>query len=330
MDLELDKLASDDMDGLSARAEIIPLVNKDDESFLLYEDAIPDDMPLLPLHGNVLFPGVVMPISVGRKSSLTLLRMAEKKSQRIIVVAQRNDSEEPTVDDMFNIGVIARVLRVIDLPQNTHLAVLQGTMKCMMDRITATEPFYRAHATLIDENQKAEHPRMFHSNVVAVRKSYAELQQQKNNGMGFNVKEILNSLNNIASDRILVNFIASHLDISINDKQMLLEAFGYERRVEMLMECLETEHEYIRIQGDIQDKTRQELDRQQREYFLNQQMRVIQDELGGSSSEQELDRLRERPKNTGVPKCRKPSTTALPSCVAPPSKPPTTPSSSTT
>ena len=154
MDLELDKLALDDLDSLSARAEIIPLVSKDDESFLLYEDSIPDDMPLLPLHGNVLFPGVVMPISVGRKSSLNLLRTAEKKSMRIIVVAQRNDNEEPTADDMFNIGVIARVLRVIDLPQDTHLAVLQGTMKCTMDYITATEPYFRAHATLIDENQK--------------------------------------------------------------------------------------------------------------------------------------------------------------------------------
>ena len=92
MDLELDKLALDDLDSLSARAEIIPLVSKDDESFLLYEDSIPDDMPLLPLHGNVLFPGVVMPISVGRKSSLNLLRTAEKKSMRIIVVAQRNDT----------------------------------------------------------------------------------------------------------------------------------------------------------------------------------------------------------------------------------------------
>ena len=294
MDLELDKLALDDLDSLSARAEIIPLVSKDDESFLLYEDSIPDDMPLLPLHGNVLFPGVVMPISVGRKSSLNLLRTAEKRSMRIIVVAQRNDNEEPTADDMFNIGVIARVLRVIDLPQDTHLAVLQGTMKCTMDYITATEPYFRAHATLIDENQKIERPRQFHSNVVAIRKSYAELQQKKNNGVGFSSKEIINSLGNIGSERILVNFIASHLDISVIDKQMLLEAFGYENRVDMLKECLESEHEYFRIQGDIQDKTRQELDRQQREYFLNQQMRVIQDELGGSSSEQEVDRLRER------------------------------------
>ena len=294
MDLELDKLALDDLDSLSARAEIIPLVSKDDESFLLYEDSIPDDMPLLPLHGNVLFPGVVMPISVGRKSSLNLLRTAEKKSMRIIVVAQRNDNEEPTADDMFNIGVIARVLRVIDLPQDTHLAVLQGTMKCTMDYITATEPYFRAHATLIDENQKIERPRQFHSNVVAIRKSYAELQQKKNNGVGFSSKEIINSLGNIGSERILVNFIASHLDISVIDKQMLLEAFGYENRVDMLKECLESEHEYFRIQGDIQDKTRQELDQQQREYFLNQQMRVIQDELGGSSSEQEVDRLRER------------------------------------
>ena len=293
MDIEIDKFAMEECDSLSARAEIIPLVTKDDESFLLYEDTIPEDMPLLPLHGNVLFPGVVMPISVGRKASLTLLRMAEKKSLRIIVAAQRNDNEEPAIDDIYGVGVIARVLRVIELPQDTHLAVLQGTMKCSVDNIIATEPFYRAHATLIDENFKPEHPRMFHNDVLAIRKSYADLQQEKNNGHGFSPKEIINSLGNIASDRILVNFISSHLDISVEDKQSLLETFGYESRVELLKKFLDSEHEYFRVRDDIQDKTRQELDRQQREYFLNQQMRVIQDELG-SSSDQEINRLLER------------------------------------
>ena len=138
MDLELDNIFTTgvDADGFASRAEIIPLVTKEDESFLLYEDEIPEDVPLLPLRDNVLFPGVVMPISVGRKSSLQLLRLAERKNLRIIVVAQKNDVEEPQLDDLYTIGVVARVLRVIDLPHENNMAVLQGTMKCSLDSIT--------------------------------------------------------------------------------------------------------------------------------------------------------------------------------------------------
>ncbi len=296
MDLELDKILTGGMDAdrFTSRAEIIPLVTKEDETFLLHEDEIPDDVPILPLRDNVLFPGVVMPITVGRKSSLQLLRLAERKSLRIVVVAQKNDAEEPTIDDLYEVGVVARVLRVIDLPHDNTLAVLQGTMKCCLNCITQTTPFYHGQVTLIDETEKPGHPRTFHNRVMAIRRRYAELQQKKNNSNGFNTKDIINSLSNIGSDRILINYIAAHLDISSADKQQLLDAYGYERRADMVAECIENEHEFFRIRDDIQDKTRQEMDRQQREYFLNQQMRVIQDELGGSSSDQELQLLQER------------------------------------
>ena len=296
MDLEFDNLltAGVDADGMVSRAEIIPLVTKEDESFLLYEEDIPDDMPLLPLRDNVLFPGVVMPVTVGRKSSLQLLRLAERKSLRIIVVAQKNDTEEPSFDDLNKIGVIARVLRVIDLPHDNTMAILQGTMKCTLRSISQTTPFYRGEATLVNENTKPSHPRLFHNRVLAIRRRYAELQQKKNNGSGFNSKDIISSLSNIGSDRILINYISAHLDISAADKQQLLNAPDYEFRAELVAEFIENEHEYLRIRDDIQDKTRQEMDRQQREYFLNQQMRVIQDELGGSSSDQELQHLQER------------------------------------
>lgn len=296
MDLEFDNIltAGIDADGIVSRAEIIPLVTKDDESFLLFEEDIPDDMPLLPLRDNVLFPGVVMPITVGRKSSLQLLRTAERKNLRIIVVAQKNDAEEPQFDDLNKIGVVARVLRVIDLPHNNTMAVLQGTMKCLLQRITQITPYYHGEASLINENEKPEHPRSFHNKILAIRRRYAELQQKKNNGSGFNSRDIINSLSNIGSDRILINYIAAHLDISTTDKQQLLNASNYEKRAELVAEFIENEHEFFRIRDDIQDKTRQEMDRQQREYFLNQQMRVIQDELGGSPTDQELQLLQER------------------------------------
>jgi ATP-dependent Lon protease len=293
---DIDIFEPDDSDGFSARAEIIPLVTKDDESFLLNEDSIPDDMPLLPLHGNVLFPGVVLPISVGRKSSLKLLRDAEKQHERIIVVAKSNDVSEPEYDDLYSTGVIARVLRVIDLPHDNHMAILQGTMKCHLLRIIATEPYYRGCAVLLDENGALVHPRSFHSRVLAIRKEYSDMQQLKNSGRGLNPKDVFDSLGNISSEKILINFIASHLDIPVIPKQQMLEVVGYERRAELLLEQLQKENEYYRVREDIKGKTRQELDRQQREYFLNQQMRVIQDELGGSPSDQDIDRLMQRAK----------------------------------
>jgi len=291
---DLDLFEADDSDGFSARAEIIPLVTKDDESFLLNEDAIPDDMPLLPLHGNVLFPGVVMPISVGRKTSLRLLRDAEKSHERIIVVAQRNDESDVELGDLYQTGVIARVLRVIELPQDNHMAILQGTMKCHLIRILTDQPYYRGCALLIDENSRLTHPRTFRTRVLAIRKEYADMQQMKSNGRGINPKDVFNSLGNISSDKILVNFIASHLDIPVQPKQEMLEVSTYDQRATLLLEQLQKENEYYRIREDIQGKTRHELDRQQREYFLNQQMRVIQDELGGSSSEQDINNLVER------------------------------------
>lgn len=168
-------------DGLTARAEIIPLVTKDDEAFLLYEDSIPEDMPMLPLRDNVLFPGVVMPITIGRKSSLKLVKAAERQNQSIVCVTQCNNTDEPTIDDIFNIGVVGRVLRVIELPQNQTMAVIQGTMKCSVECITETAPFMRCKAVLVDENFKPEHPRMFHNQVTEIRKLYSQLQEDKSN-----------------------------------------------------------------------------------------------------------------------------------------------------
>ena len=291
MEIDIDKLLSDGFDSMASRAEIIPLVTKSDESFLLNEDSIPDDLPLLLLRGNVLFPGVVMPISISRKKSLALVKVAERKNMRIIVTAQQNDEEEPTIDDIFHTGVIARVIKVIELPQDTHLAVLQGTMKCSVSQITATDPYYQARAELINENMRAEHPRILHNKVLKIRNGYAELQKMKSGAQGLNAKDVISSLNNIGSDKILINYVASHLDISVNDKQMLLDVFGYELRADLLLEFLADEKEYFRLQDDIQDKTRHEMDRQQREYYLNQQMRVIQNELGGSPSEKEISKL---------------------------------------
>ena len=295
MDFEFEdkKSSGEKIGGIAAHAEIIPMVTKDDESFLLYEDSIPDEMPLLPLRDDVLFPGIVMPINIGRKSSLQLVKLAQKKSLRIIVATQKNNVDDPTIGDMFKMGVVARVLRVIDLPMGNTMAVLQGTMKCSLYAITSQEPYYMGKATLIDENDKPEHPRQFHAMVGRIRKLYSDIQQQKM-GQGSMPKDVLNALQNIGSDRILINYVASHLDISTPDKQMLLNQYGYDSRAKMVLEHLNNEKDFFKVCDDVQNKARQEMDRQQREFFLNQQMRVIQDELGGAPADQDIQNLIDR------------------------------------
>ena len=160
LDLELDKMASDhfDSDSMMARAEIIPLVSKEDEAFLLHEDSVADEIPLLPLRNTVLFPGVVMPIALARQSSLQLARVAEQKNMTIVVVAQSNDTETPQIDDMYQYGVVARVLRVINLPQDNCMAILQGTMKCHLDSITRTTPTITATSPLSTKTSSPNTP----------------------------------------------------------------------------------------------------------------------------------------------------------------------------
>jgi len=290
-DLDMDK--KDDRDGkrCSARAEILPVVSKEDESFLLFESEIPDDMPVLPMSGNVMFPGVVTPIGIHRKSSLQLLKQAERNETRIVVVAMKEDMDEPGFDDLYHIGVIGRVIRVMDIAPNANMAIIQATMRCRLEAVTATQPYLRGHAVLLPEESKIEHPRQFHSRTVAARKLFAQMQHQKNGGQGLSMKELSRALAHIGSDKVLINYLCSHLDIDTKHKQELLVVDEYEERLEMLERIVEQEMEYFDVRDDIQDKTRQEMERQQREYFLNQQMRVIQDELGGSPVDRELERL---------------------------------------
>lgn len=300
MDLELDKLQFED--SFASRAEVIPLVKKADEEFLLYENSIDEEIPLLPVRGNVIFPGVVIPLSVGRKSSMRLVRLAEKKDMRIVCATQCTDADEPTESDINKIGVVARILRVVEFSKNDCLAVVQGTMKCRVTGLTQTDPFYMCHAELVNENDEIQHPRLFRQKIVGIRKRFSELQQKKFSGQGPAPKEILKSLNNIESDKILVNYVASRLDVTIEDKYEMLSVDGYETRADLVSDFIEDEFGFFELRDDVQNKTKKEMDRQQREFYLNQQMRVIQDELGGSPVEYELHSLLERAEKKSWPK----------------------------
>lgn len=298
MDIELDKL---EQDNPSVRTEIIPLVSKDDESFLLYEDGIADTLPVLPIRNNVLFPGVVSPITIGRKKSLDLIRECEKNDSRLVATTQRNDMENPGVDDIFTVGVIVRVIRIINIPGKDHIAVLQATQKCAISNIVDIDGRLMANVALIKEDDGPMIQRLFHASILQLRKRFSELHSKKMNGEGPSSKDILNAFKNIQSDRIFLNYIASHLDVSCEEKQMVLEAPNYAERLHLVSDFIEDMESYFRVSEEVNRKTRREMDRQQREFFLNQQMRVIQDELGGNPVDAEINRLFDRGREKDFP-----------------------------
>ncbi|MCR4659692.1 MAG: endopeptidase La [Bacteroidales bacterium] len=273
--------------GITGRAEFIPLISKDEEDFLLREQDVPDRLPVLTIRDNVLFPGVIMPIAANRPKSVKLLKEAGRKSLRIGVLAQLGDDDDPSLDQVYHVGVVARVLKVFDLPDGTTMAVVQGSERFGLTQLYISSPYNYADIVLLPELPN-KRKRAFRTNMTVLRNQYTALLQARNQGGP------VDSIKDIGSDKILINFIATHLDISTEDKQNLLCTDTYEERLEMLLVQLEKELQYTKVRDDILDKTRNEMDRQQREYYLNQQMRVIQDELGGSPTDHDVEELQAR------------------------------------
>ncbi|MBQ9547295.1 MAG: endopeptidase La [Bacteroidales bacterium] len=279
---------SDIFNTMVEHAEIIPIISKDDEGFLLNEREVPDVIPILPLRQNVLFPGVILPVSAGRPKSVKLLKQAERRSLCIGVVAQVNEVENPTIDDIFRIGVLAHVHKVFTLPDGSTMAIVQGTERFVLHEITEEEPYLMGTVAVSPEIE-VDDPRKLHAMARRVRRQYSNVisSRSKNDSLE-------SSLKNIGSDKILINYIASHLERSLSDKQALLSLDNYMERGEQLLSFMDEELDFARVRNEVQERTRIEMDRQQREYFLNQQMRVIQDELGESPFDHDIDDLQAR------------------------------------
>lgn len=279
----------DYMDGMVKNADFIPLISKDEEEFLLTDDSIPTELPILPIRDNVLFPGVILPVAASKKRSVKLLKEASRHNLRVGVIAQRNDVDDPEEKDLYPMGTVARVLKVFDLPNGTTMGVVQGVKRFALEAITGVEPYYNGIISLREENMIGRGSRQYKSELSEIRKLYTTLLRQKDQN-----QETAASIKGIGSDRILINYIASHLEIDVQTKQNLLEIDNYEARMMMLIDILNDLMSYIDVREEVSEKAKSIMDRQQREYYLNQQMRVIQDELGGSPSDQDVEELRAR------------------------------------
>ena len=281
----------DDM--IKPKTNIIPIISDFDEDVLLDEEKIPEEMPILALRGNVLFPKVIIPITAGRKKSIKLLKDAYKNGGYIGVIAQRNDIDDPTIADLFEIGTAAKVLKILEMPDGNLLAILQGCPRIRLVSIDKSEPYLKGTISLNPEVEDIEIDNIDAETKVMLD-SIRDLYGKTAKSIPNMPSEAMSAIKNIKTPTILINFVASHINISVDDKQSLLEEFFVKMRAKRTMEFLLKEMQFIEVKEQIQNKVKLDMDKQQREYFLSQQLKTIQEELGGSPNEQDYEELNMR------------------------------------
>lgn len=277
---------------IDEESEFIPLLSPEDEESMNAEE-IPSDLGILPLRNTVLFPGVVIPITVGRDKSIKLIKDAYKKSKIIGVLAQKDVSiEDPTPADMNSIGTVARILKMLRMPDGNTTVIIQGKKRFAIREMLQTEPYFKATIIPFDEVRPAGKSREFNALVGSLKDLALAIIRQSPNIPS----ESEFAIKNIESPSFLINFISSNMDASVEEKQKMLEVANLEERATMVLEYLTKSLQMLELKNQIQSKVKVDIDKQQRDYFLNQQMKQIQEELGVNSFEQEIDELKERAK----------------------------------
>jgi ATP-dependent Lon protease len=273
--------------------EYIPLMNKEDEESLKNEE-LPEELPILPLRNTVLFPGVVIPITAGRDKSISLLNKVNKDKGLLGVVSQIDGNlEEPGADDIYRVGTVARVVRLFKLPNGHTAVIIQGLRRFVINEIVQEEPHIVAKVSKFDEEKPATKDKQFKALMDSVKDIALEVIEKS--------PEIPNeaslTIKNIDSDTFLLNFVSNNMNADVEKKQNLLEQDKLQNRADEVFKLLNMESQMLEMKNEIQDKVRLDFDKQQRDYFLQQQLRQIQEELGGSSTETEIEEMRTKGKS---------------------------------
>ncbi len=266
-------------------AELIPLMTPEDEEEINNE-ALPETLPILPLRNTVLFPGVVIPITAGRDRSIQLIKDANNGSKVIGVVSQKDEATEtPGVNDINTLGTVARILRVLQMPDGNTTVIIQGKKRFEIAEVLTEKPYMTATI----REAKEVRPKMDSKEFLAIIDSIQELALKIIRDNPNIPSEASFAIKNIQSNSFLINFVASNLNLDVKDKQELLEIPNQQDRALATLKYMNVELQKLELRNDIQSKVRSDLDQQQREYFLHQQMKTIQEELGGMSYEEEVD-----------------------------------------
>ena len=275
-------------DALDNETELIPLITAEDEE-LMNAEQTPAELPILPLRNTVLFPGVVIPITVGRDRSIRLIQDVYRGSKTLGVVSQKDGQiEEPNAEDLNRVGTIATIIRMLRMPDGSTTAIIQGKKRFEILKMAKTDPYFTASVKEFAELRPEKTDKNFDALISSLKDMSTEIIKQSPHIP----TEAQFALKNIDSPSFLVNFISSNMNATVEDKQKMLEVADLRERANLLLAHLTKELQMLQMKNEIQSKVRTEVDRQQREYFLHQQIKTIQDELGGNPIEQEIEEMR--------------------------------------
>ncbi len=286
----LDNLSLQDIE---AEADLIPLLSTEDEEALEQED-LPASVPILPLRNTVLFPGVVIPITVGRDKSIQLIKDANKGDKVIGVVAQKDQEvEDPSIIDVFSLGTVAQILRVLTMPDGNTTIIIQGKKRFEIQQLITEDPYIQANIKSVPEEKTVQDTSEFTAIVESIKELALRIIKESQNIPS----EASFAIKNIQSHSFLINFVSSNMSLTVQEKQEILSTANIKERALLCLKYMNLEYQKLELKNDIQSRVRNDLDQQQREYYLHQQMKTIQEELGGVSYEEEVEEMRMRAKD---------------------------------
>ena len=280
------------LQGLDEDAELIPLMTPEDEEEMNNE-SLPETLAILPLRNTVLFPGVVIPITAGRDKSINLIKDANNGSKVIGVVSQKDaETENPGIKDINAIGTVARILRVLQMPDGNTTVIIQGKKRFEIAEVLHQKPYITARVSETKELRPDQQSEEFRAIIDSIKELSLKIIKDNPNIPS----EASFAIKNIESNSFLINFVSSNLNLGVAEKQELLEIASLQERALTTLKYMNVELQKLELKNDIQSKVRNDMDQQQREYFLHQQMKTIQEELGGVSYDEELEEMRKRAK----------------------------------
>ncbi|MFC0520143.1 endopeptidase La [Mesonia maritima] len=287
------KIDNMSLQDINEDAELIPLMTPEDEEEINREK-LPDTLPILPLRNTVLFPGVVIPITAGRDASIKLINEANNSDKIIGVVSQKDSSvENPSAKDINKLGVVARILRVLKMPDGNTTVIIQGKKRFNIDEVITDTPYITATVKEVPEEKPAPENEEFSAIIDSIKDLSLKIIKDSPNIPS----EASFAIKNIESASFLINFVSSNMNLSVEEKQKLLETNDLKERALSTLKFMNTEFQKLELRNDIQSKVQSDMSQQQREYFLHQQMKTIQEELGGVSHEGEIEEMRKRAKD---------------------------------
>ncbi|MAU63944.1 MAG: endopeptidase La [Flavobacteriaceae bacterium] len=287
--LNLDMMSLQNIDQDS---DLIPLMTSDDEE-AISKESLPHTLPILPLKNTVMFPGVVIPITASRDKSIKLIKDSNVNTKLIGVVSQKDSKiQNPNLNDIQSTGTVAKILRVLQMPDGNVTVIIQGKKRFSIEKVVSETPYITAEIQEIKEIKPSVDNKEFNATIESIKDIALQIIEENPNIPS----EASFAIKNIQSDSFLVNFVCSNMNLSVQEKYDILKTSDLHERALMCLKQMNVELQRLSLKNDIQSKVRSDLDQQQREYFLHQQLKAIQEELGGVSYDEEINEMRNRSK----------------------------------